>query len=77
MRLFVELLVTKKIFLPALRSISSTAGTPSIRLSPFQMTPSQSKMKTSVLSSRSDGTVNFWQRPAFCEAQMSTWHAFS
>ena len=67
MRDLVELLVTKKIFLPAARSISSVAGTPSMSESPFQMTPSQSKMKTSVLSRRSDGTVSLVQRPFACE----------
>lgn len=46
----VELFVTKKIFLPMPRSLSKTPGTPSMRESPFQMTPSQSKMNTSVFS---------------------------
>ena len=64
MRDLVELFVTKKIFFPALRSISSTAGTPSISESPFQITPSQSKMKTSTESSRSPGTSSFLQSPA-------------
>lgn len=50
MRDFVELFVTKKIFFPAARSLSRIAGTPSMRESPFQMTPSQSKMKTSTES---------------------------
>mmetsp|Transcript_108501 Transcript_108501/g.171226 ORF Transcript_108501/g.171226 Transcript_108501/m.171226 type:complete len:234 (-) Transcript_108501:2-703(-) len=63
-RLFVELLVTKNIFFPALRSISKTAGTPSMRESPFQITPSQSKIKTSVLSSNSEGTSSFVHIPA-------------
>lgn len=33
---------------PASLSLSSTLGIPSIKLSPFQMTPSQSKINTSV-----------------------------
>ena len=34
------------------RNISSVSGTPSIKESPFQMTPSQSKMNVSVASTR-------------------------
>ena len=67
MRDLVELFVTKKIFFPSFLSNSRTEGTLSMSESPFQMTPSQSKMKTSVLSRRSDGTVSLVQRPFACE----------
>ena len=43
----VELLVTKYIFFPKALSLSRVSGMPSMRESPLQMTPSQSKMKTS------------------------------
>lgn len=47
----VELLVMKNNCLPILLSMSIVSGTPSINESPFQMTPSQSKINVLVLSS--------------------------
>ena len=52
MRDLVLLFVTKYSFLPAARSMSSVSGTPGMTESPFQMTPSQSKMKALVLARR-------------------------
>ena len=49
------------------RHLCAGARALSMSESPFQMTPSQSKMKTSVLSRRSDGTVSLVQRPFACE----------
>ena len=44
------MLVTKMRRLPISRSMAMVSGTPSMRESPFQMTPSQSKMKVSTES---------------------------
>mmetsp|Transcript_31037 Transcript_31037/g.87188 ORF Transcript_31037/g.87188 Transcript_31037/m.87188 type:complete len:206 (+) Transcript_31037:566-1183(+) len=56
--LLVELLVTKKSLVPAARKPESTLGMPEITLSPRQMTPSQSKMKTSTPARNFDGSVS-------------------
>ena len=46
------MLVTKMSLLPISRSMAMVSGTPSMRESPFQMTPSQSKMNVSTESTR-------------------------
>ena len=48
----VELLVTKMRRLPMARNMAIVSGTPSMRESPFQITPSQSKMNVSTESTR-------------------------
>jgi hypothetical protein len=56
----VELLVTKIVFLPAARSMSSVSGTPSMSESPRQMTPSQSKMNASTWTRSARGAQGAW-----------------
>uniref|UniRef100_A0A0A9D6A4 Uncharacterized protein n=1 Tax=Arundo donax TaxID=35708 RepID=A0A0A9D6A4_ARUDO len=59
---FLELFVTKTNFLPIFRSSSIVSGTPSMSLSPFQITPSQSNRKASTESTR-DRAASAVRRP--------------
>ena len=49
----------KNIFFLSCLRCSNTSGTPSITLSPLQITPSQSNIKTSLLSISLEGWVSF------------------
>ena len=60
------MVVTKKIFLPAARSISSVAGTPSMAVA-LQIAPVAVKDEDVGLVEESDRTVSLVQRPFACE----------
>ena len=67
-----ELLVTKKHFLPAWRSLFRVSGMPGIKESPRQMTPSQSKMKISTWSSNCVGGSDSFKTLA-CKCVVEVW----